>query len=108
MRVHPEPYVCSQGVVLPDLLVHGRPETAGCLVVAVRGPQHAHHLARIAPGASAGEQLVYTGRELDVVELRAVGAPVLGFASAPDALPPPSHLARLLRDELFVEATRAA
>jgi hypothetical protein len=108
VRMRPEPYVCSQGVVLPDLLVHRTHETAGCLVVAVRGPQHARRLARIAPGASAGEQLVYAGREADVAELRTVGAPVLGIAAGADALPAPSHLARLLHDELFVEATRAA
>jgi hypothetical protein len=83
-------------------------ETAAWLVVAVRGPHHARRLAHIARTATTGERLVYLGREVDVAELRAVGAPVLALAAGAEALAARSQLARLLRDELSAEATRAA
>jgi hypothetical protein len=108
VRVRPEPYVGAQGVVLPDLLVQRTPETAPCLLVAVRGPHHARRLARLARAATSGETLVWVGRDIDLSELRAGAGPVLAVAGAHDALPSRSHLARLLRDQLLGTAAQAA
>jgi predicted nuclease of restriction endonuclease-like RecB superfamily len=108
VRAQPEPHVCAEGVVLPDLLVQSTPETPAYLLVTVRGARHARRLAPIARTATTGERLVFVGREVELSELRAVGAQVLVIPCAPDGLPARSQLARLLRDELSAEAAQAA
>ena len=100
--------MCAEGVVLPDLLVQSTPETPAYLLVTVRGARHARRLAPIARTATTGERLVFVGREVELSELRAVGAQVLAIPCVPDGLPARSQLARLLRDELSAEAAQAA
>jgi hypothetical protein len=100
--------VGAEGVVLPDLLVQSTPEMPASLMVAVRGPRHARRLAPIARTATTGERLVFVGREVELSELRAVGAQVLAIPCAPDGLPARSPLARFLRDELSAEGAQAA
>jgi hypothetical protein len=108
VRAQPDPHVCAEGVVLPDLLVQSTPETPAYLLVTVRGARHARRLAPIARTATTGERLVFVGREVELSELRAVGAQVLAIPCAPDGLPARSQLAKLLRDELSAEAAQAA
>ena len=108
VRAQPEPHVCAEGVVLPDLLVQSGPETPACLMVSVRGARHARRLAPIARSATTGERLVFVGREGELGELRAVGAQVLAIPGAPDGLPARARLARFLRDELSAEGAQAA
>ena len=108
VRAQPDPHVCAEGVVLPDLLVQSTPEMPRYLMVAVRGAHHARRLAAIARTATTGERLVFVARESDLSELRAVGAQVVAIPCAPDGLLARSQLARFLRDELTAEGTQAA
>jgi hypothetical protein len=108
VRAQPDPHVGAEGVVLPDLLVQSTPETPAYLMVAVRGPRHGRRLAPIARTATTGERLVFVGREVDLSELRAVGAQVLAIPCAAGGLPARAPLARFLRDELSADAARAA
>ena len=108
VRAQPEPHVCAEGVVLPDLLVQSAPDARACLMVAVRGARHARRLAPVARAATTGEPLVFVGREGDLSELRGVGAQVLAIPCAPEGLPARAQLARWLRDELSAEGAQAA
>jgi len=106
VRGQPEAVVCAAGTVLPDLLVQPAAETAGVLLVAVRGPGHARRLAGVARVAASGERLAFVGYETDIGELRAAGAQVLGLPAG--GLPTRAGLARWLCDELGADVARAA
>jgi hypothetical protein len=108
VRVQPDPYVCAEGLALPDLLVQSAADALAYLLVAVRGPVHAGRLASTSRVATTGEPLLYVGRDIHLRELRAIGARVVAIPSAHAVLPPPLELARYVRDALLEDTARAA
>jgi predicted nuclease of restriction endonuclease-like RecB superfamily len=100
VRVEPDARVSAEGVVLADLLVQSTAQPTPSLVVAVRGPRHARRLLAVARAAPLAERLVFVGRDVDLLELRAAGAAVLAVPYTGGAPPDRLHLARLVRDEL--------
>ncbi len=75
LRRAPEPRAWAAGVLVPDLLV--QIGARGALVCVVRSPEHGARLARIAPGATSGEPLLFAGSEAALAPLAAAGASVL-------------------------------
>lgn len=78
VRQAPAPQAWQPGVVIPDRLV--RAPEAQYLVVAVRSAAHAARLATVAPVATCGEPLVFTGDSSVLGPLRDAGALTLASA----------------------------
>jgi hypothetical protein len=72
VRRVPEPSAWAAGVALPELQVQlGRQRALLC---AARSVTHGERLARLAPGATSGDPLLFVGTERSIAPLRDAGA----------------------------------